>query len=149
MSEAESEAPRLAALDGIVAAWKQGDVEGVLAHLAEDVEFIYAIGQRPLQGKAIVRKLLTALSDQQNDVRWRHVHRAIAGNVVFAEGIDDYVNGEGVRIQHPFVTVFEFEGDLVRRWRDYYDQATLQRLEKGEPLSEWAAPLVAEDRGVA
>lgn len=149
MSGSGNARARMAALDGIVEAWKAGDVEGVLGFLAEDVEFIYAIGQRPLQGKTIVRKLLTALADQQQNVRWRHVHRAIDGDVVFAEGIDDYVNGEGVRIQHPFVTVFEFEGEQVRRWRDYYDQTTLQRLEKGEPLSEWAAPLVADDRGRA
>ena len=87
-------------IDAIIAAWKQGDVEAVLAHLTEDVEMIYAIGQKPLQGKAEVREMLSKLGGNQSDVRWRVLNRARAGDVVFVEGIDDYVNAAGHRVRH-------------------------------------------------
>jgi len=133
-------------IDAIIAAWKQGDVEAVLAHLTEDVEMIYAIGQKPLQGKAEVREMLSKLGGNQSDVRWRVLNRARAGDVVFVEGIDDYVNAAGHRVRHPYTSVYEFEEGRIRRWRDYFDLRTMLRAEQGEPPSEWLAPLVSEDR---
>ena len=59
------------------------------------------------------------------------------------------MNGEGHRVRNPYVSVYEFEGDEIRRWRDDVDQATLQAIEGGAPLSEWILPLVSEERGRA
>ncbi len=139
--------PQLAAVETIISSWRNHDIEPVLAQLHDDVEFTFAIGQRPAVGKDRVRMMLEFLQGHQSNVKWRTVNSAQNGNVVFSEGIDDYVNGDGHHIQTPHVTVFEFDGDKITRWRDYYDQRQLERAEAGEPISEWTQPLVADDRG--
>jgi len=141
-----SEPDPFSVIDTIIAAWKADDLETVLAQLTDDVEMIYAIGQKPLQGKAEVREMLSKLGGSQTDVRWRILNRARAGAVVFVEGIDDFVNAKGHRVQHPYVSVYEFEGGRVRRWRDYFDLRTMLRSEEGKPPSKWVLPLVSDER---
>lgn len=138
--------PQIDVLHSIIESWKHFDVEAVLEHLSDDIEFIFAIGQKPANGKEEVRRMLTGLAGHQRDVRWRLVHTAQSGSVVFAEGIDDYYNAAGHHIQTPHVSVYEFEGDQIRRWRDYYDQTTLGKAEAGKPLPKWLGPLVREER---
>lgn len=140
---------RFAVIDAVIDAWKRSDIDAVLEHVTDDVEFIYALGRRPILGKAAMRRVLEGLGGQQSEIRWRLVHRAQAGEVVFAEGIDDYVNPSGVRVRNPYVSVYEFEGAKIRRWRDYYDSAVLEKAEAGKPPPEWFAPLVSEERGAA
>lgn len=141
------QSPQLDVVDAIYAAWRRQDADAVLDHLHDDVEFIYALGQRPAVGKDRVAKLLAHLATNQRDIAWRWVNRAQAGDVVFVEAIDDYVNAAGHHVRTPFVTVYEFEGVQIRRWREYFDTRGLERVEAGEPISEWLEPLVAPDRG--
>jgi limonene-1,2-epoxide hydrolase len=144
MSEAS---PQFAAVDAIMAAWKLHDVEQVLEHLSDEIEFTFAIGKRPMVGKDRVRGLLEFLKTHQSDVKWRTVHRAQTGNVVFVEGVDDYVNVDGHHVLTPHVSIFEFDGDKITHWRDYYDQRQMEAAEAGEPISKWAEPFVAPARG--
>lgn len=130
-----------------MSAWQDREIEPVLAQLSNDVEFTFAIGKRPLVGKDRVRSMLEFLQSHQRDVKWRTVFRAQTGNVVFVEGIDDYINPDGHHVLTPHVSIFEFDGDKINRWRDYYDQRQLESAEAGEPISQWAAPFVAADRG--
>ncbi|MEM9135401.1 MAG: nuclear transport factor 2 family protein [Actinomycetota bacterium] len=147
MSTPEKVTPQIAAVEAIMAAWRDRRIEPVLDRLHDDIEFTYAIGKRPMVGKERIRGLLEFLQTHQRDVQWRTVHRAQTGDVVFVEGVDDFVNPDGHHVRTPHVTVFEFEGDEVIRWRDYYDQRQMEAAEAGEPSSEWLLPLVAPDRG--
>lgn len=128
-------------------AWQTHDIQAVLDQLAEEIEFTFAIGKRPMVGKERVRGLLEFLQGHQTDVKWRTVNRAQSGNVVFVEGIDDYINPDGHHVRTPHVSVFEFDGGHIVKWRDYYDQRQLEGAEAGDEISEWAEPLVAADRG--
>jgi limonene-1,2-epoxide hydrolase len=139
--------PQFAAVDAIMAAWTHHEIEPVLAQLSDEIEFTFAIGKRPMVGKNRVRGLLEFLQTHQSDVKWRTVHRAQTGNVVFVEGIDDYVNVDGHQVLTPHVSIFEFDGDKITRWRDYYDQRQMEAAEAGEPISQWAEPFVAAGRG--
>ena len=56
------------------------------------------------------------------------------------------MNAKGHRVQHPYVSVYEFEGGRVRRWRDYFDLRTMLRSEEGKPPSKWVLPLVSDER---
>ena len=140
---------RFAVLDAVIAAWKRGDLDAVLEHVTEDIEFLFALGRPPIVGKDAMRRVLEGLGGHQQEIRWRIVNRAQAGDVVFAEGIDDYVNPEGVRVRNPYVTVYEFEGARIRRWRDYYDGKVLERAEAGKAVPAWFAPLVSDERAIS
>ncbi|MEO1059845.1 MAG: nuclear transport factor 2 family protein [Actinomycetota bacterium] len=142
-----AQSPQLDVIDTIYEAWRRQDAETVLAQLHDGVEFVYALGQRPVVGTERVRRLLAHLAANQRDVAWRWVHRAQDGDVVFVEAIDDYINAAGHHVRTPFVTVYEFEGTKIRRWREYFDTRGLELVEAGEPISEWIEPLVAPERG--
>ncbi|BAN00959.1 nuclear transport factor 2 family protein [Ilumatobacter coccineus] len=141
-----SSSPQVDAVDAIIDAWRRHDIDTVLDQLHDDVVFTFAIGQRPAVGKARVRQMLEFLQGHQTQVRWRTINSAQNGDMVFTEGVDDYVNPAGHRVQTPHATVFEFDGDKIVAWRDYYDQRQMEQAEAGEPLSEWGAALVADDR---
>jgi limonene-1,2-epoxide hydrolase len=127
----------------IIEAWKRGDVDGVLSHLAEDVEYHYLVGERPLIGKDWVRRFLEKFGHGQTDIRWRVVNHASNGDRLLVEGIDDYVDAEGRRIQTPYMGIFEFRDGKVRRWRDYVDTGLIAKAKAGEAFPEWLEALIA------
>jgi limonene-1,2-epoxide hydrolase len=129
-------------VESLIAAWKRRDPEAVLALLTDDVVYHYHVGARPLIGKDRVRRFLHKFGEGQKDIRWRIVHHAQNGNVLLVEGIDDYVDAEGRRIQTPYMGVFEFRDERICGWRDYLDAALAERARQGEPHPEWVQGLI-------
>lgn len=143
-----SEEPQhIETLRALIARWKEGDAEGVLERVTEDVVYHYHVGSPPIRGRDVLARFLASFGAGQKDKRWRIVHHAQTGDTLLVEGVDDFVNAEGRRIQTPYMGVFEFEGGKIRAWRDYHDMAVMQSLEKGEPLPDYLEELA--DRGHA
>jgi len=134
--------PRIDIVRSIMEAWGRHDIDTVLAHVADDVEWHYHVGSRPVQGSADMRKVLDKLQHHQLQSRWRVIRHAEADDAVFIEAIDDYVNPDGYRVQAPYMGVYEFDGETVTAWRDYVDLAEMSKAETGEPLPEWIEALV-------
>lgn len=131
---------------GIIEAWKRKDIDGVLSHLTEDVEYHYLVGERPLIGHSWVRRFLEKFGDGQTDIRWRIVNHATSGDTLLVEGIDDYVDAEGRRIRTPYMGAFELRDGKVCAWRDYCDTGLIAKAKAREPWPEWLEALCAEDR---
>lgn len=129
-------------LEALIDAWKRKDLARVLDFVTDDLVYHFHVGSRPIVGKATFEKFLKRLGAEQRDVGWRIVRHAQSGDVLFVEGFDDYTDAEGRRIRHPYAGVFEFRDGRIRRWRDHFDLALLQRLQAGEPLPEWLEELV-------
>lgn len=127
----------------IIESWRSLDVEAVLGHLAEDVEYHYLVGLEPLCGKNEVRAFLEKFGADQTDIRWKILNHAENGDTLLVEGLDDYVDGKGRRIRTPYMGVFEFENGKVRRWRDYLDPALVKRDKLGEAQEPWVETLIA------
>jgi len=144
VSAAES-SDRAEIVRAIMEAWGRHDIDSVLSHVADDVEWHYHVGSRPVQGRDNMRKVLDKLQHHQLQSRWRLVRHAEADDAVFIEAIDDYVNPSGNRVQAPYMGVYEFDGATVTAWRDFVDLAEMSKAESGEPLSDWVQALV--DRG--
>lgn len=89
-----------------------------------------------------MRRLLEKFGQGQSEILWRIVHHARNGDTLLVEGVDDDVNGEGRRVRMPYMGVFEFDGGLIRGWRDDLDAGLVARNEAGEPLPEWVEALV-------
>ena len=128
-------------IEHLIACWKRNDAEGVLDLLTEDVVYHYHVGSRPLRGKEWVRRFLTKFGAGQKDIRWRIVHHAAQGNVLLVEGVDDYVDANGRRIQTPHMGAFEFRDGKIAQWRDYLDAKLIAQAETGEPAAEWIEEL--------
>ncbi len=133
---------KLEVLRALIAAWKAGDIEGVLGHLHEDVVWHYAAAVAPpARGKAKARKFLETFRPQLGEVRWRLVDFAETGERLFVEGVEDYTQTDGAVVVAPYAGVFEFDGDLVIGWRDYVDVGVMEAQKAGGPASAWVLAL--------
>lgn len=135
--------PHIDVVNGIIEAWKHGDIDGVLSHLTEDVEYHYLVGQRPLVGQEWVRRFLEKFGAGQTDIRWRIVNHASNADRLLVEGVDDYVDAEGRRIRTPYMGIFEFRDGRVCRWRDYVDTGLIAQAKAQEAFPDWLEALIA------
>lgn len=120
----------------VIAAWQAKDIDGVLAHMTDDIVWHYAAAATPpVRGKATARKLLDRFHSDMHGIQWRIFNYAEAGDRLFIEGVDDYRTSEGKRIAAPYAGVLEFRGDLICGWRDYVDLGVIESQRAGQPLS--------------
>lgn len=123
-------------LRAVIAAWGRLDVEGVLEHLHDDITWNNSGGLRkPVQGKEAMRKALLAMKDKIADSKWRLFDWAEKGDVVWMEGADEFIRKDGVRIAVPYAGVLEFEGAVIRHWREYFDGRLQEKMLAGEGVS--------------
>lgn len=98
------------------------DHEEFLKHLSDDIEYHYHMSSRPLIGKEWVQKFLTKYDSITADVVWRIDRYAEVDNCMLLEGYEEYTDlRTGERTAHPYMGVFEFDGDKVSKWRDYFE----------------------------
>ena len=98
------------------------DHESFLSHLSDDIEYHYHVGSRPLIGKEWVQKFLNKYDSITEDVVWRIDRYAEVDDCLLLEGYEEYTDlRTGDRIAHPYMGVFEFSGDKVTGWRDYFE----------------------------
>lgn len=128
----------------LIAHWQQGELDAVLALLADDIEFHYLVGAPPLTDKQKIRRFFEAMAQQQSQNRWRIIHYAENGPLLLVEGIEDFVNADGHRVQVPYMGAFEIRDGKIVRWRDYLDPALMDRSARGETHADWIVKLLAE-----
>lgn len=133
----------------IIEAWKRGDIETVLDAVCEDVVYHYHVGSRPLEGREAIRRFLEKFGAGQTEIAWSITRHSETGDLLMVEGVDDYVNAEGVRIRTPYAGVFEFRDGRIWRWRDYVDSAAIAAARAGKPVPSWVEPLLVAESGSA
>lgn len=105
--------------------WSEGDIEGALDFCTDDVIAVNVpIGS--IEGKAAVREFLRKFGAGMSEVRYEVHHLLENGDTVLLEGQENYTKN-GKRVALPYMTAFEFQGPLIKEWRDYFDYATLER----------------------
>jgi len=121
------------ALRNMIAAWQRLDVEGVMSFLHEDVIWYNSGGARPpVHGKPAMRKALEAMRETITETRWRLFATAENGNTVWMEGVDEFVRKDGKRVAIPYAGLLEFDGGLIREWREYYDSKLIDQALSGD-----------------
>jgi len=140
--EANSSGERIDVVRALMRAWSAHDVEGVLALVSDDVIWHYAVGLPPCLGKAAMGEFLTGLAGHQQELAWRLTNHAETNDRVLVEGVDDYVNPAGHRVQVPYMGAYDFDGDSITGWRDYVDMRTMRAAEKGGGVPEHLVALV-------
>ena len=106
----------------------RGPIDGWTALLADDVDYVNVpIGG--VKGRDAARRFLEPfVGDGRNALVGAEIlHTTSAGNVVMNERVETWVKGD-VRVVLPVAGVFEIEDGKIRKWRDYFDLATVQPL---------------------
>jgi limonene-1,2-epoxide hydrolase len=133
----------LSTYKAIIAAWKAKDIEGVLAHLHDDVVWHFAVAaEPPVVGKAGARKFMQRFGATMTEVRWRVFDYAESGERLFVEGVDEFTTADGKVVAAPYAGVLEFRDGLVIGWRDYVDVGVMAAQQAGAPISKQVAALM-------
>ncbi|MDR3508828.1 MAG: limonene-1,2-epoxide hydrolase family protein [Caulobacteraceae bacterium] len=103
-----------------IGAWEARDLEGILARLTPNA-FYHNVGTAPAIGAQAIRGLIEGFLGGAEKVEWtvHHIAETPSG-AVLTERTDVFVMG-GKPLTIPVMGVFEFEGDLISSWRDYFD----------------------------
>ena len=116
----------------IIAAWKTQDVEGVLAHVTDDIIWQNSGGFAPaIQGKAQMRAALQGMAPHIAESHWRIFDYAEVSERLFSEGVDEFVTKTGARVAIPYACVQVFRGSLIAEWREYFDGRLLGLMKAG------------------
>jgi limonene-1,2-epoxide hydrolase len=109
-----------------IAAWEARDVEAILDLMTPDARYLN-VGMPEAVGRDAIGAFITPFVAAASAIRWtvRHIGETADG-AVLTERIDVFVIG-GREVTVPVMGVFEFDGELIRAWRDYFDLADFQR----------------------
>ncbi|MEQ8935487.1 MAG: nuclear transport factor 2 family protein [Amphiplicatus sp.] len=120
----------------LIAAWSRLDIEGVLVHLHDDIVWNNSGGLRkPILGKKAMRAALESMKGNIEESKWRLFDWAEVGDTVWMEGVDEFIRKDGIRIAIPYAGVLEFEGKVIRKWREYFDGRLQEKMLAGEGVS--------------
>ncbi len=135
---------RIEVLKAIIEAWcERHDIDAVLAHLTEDVQWHYsAVAAPPVVGHAGARAFLEQHKKRARRPRWQVFACAESDNALFIEGADSFELPSGQRVVIPYMGILEFDGARICGWRDYLDAGTAAACMSGQPLPEHARALI-------
>jgi limonene-1,2-epoxide hydrolase len=103
-----------------IAAWEARDLEGILGRMTADATYLN-VGLSEAKGHEAIRATITPFLMAATAVRWTITHIAeTPDGVVLTERVDEFVIGEKT-LSIPVMGAFEFEGELISAWRDYFD----------------------------
>ena len=103
-----------------IAAWEARSVEDILSRMTPDATYLN-VGLSEAKGHEAIRAAVTPFLTTASEVHWTITHIAeTETGVVLTERIDVFVIGEKT-LSVPVMGAFEFDGDLISGWRDYFD----------------------------
>jgi limonene-1,2-epoxide hydrolase len=103
-----------------IGAWEARDVEAILSRMTQGAAYLN-VGLSEAKGREAIRATVTPFLTTASEVRWTITHIAeTQDGVVLTERIDVFVIGQKT-LSVPVMGAFEFEGDLISAWRDYFD----------------------------
>ena len=103
-------------------AWCARDVEAILSFFTDDAEYINIPMDPPNRGIAQIRAFIEGFVGMLDSIEFVVHKQVVQGDLVMNERTDRIVmNGKSIDL--PVMGVFEFRGDKIAKWRDYFDMA--------------------------
>ena len=112
----------------MLGSWQGRDVETIVSFFTEDAVYTNVPIDPPNIGKQQIREFLNWFFGAVGDLEFT-IARQVAGadGSVMNERIDR-LDFAGKVVDLPVMGVFEFRGNLICAWRDYFDMALLDAL---------------------
>ena len=107
-------------VQNFIAKWENKDVDGIIDSFCDN-PFYHNIPMEPLQSKESIRQFIEPFIEPVTSVQWTVNFIAEDKNgVVLTERVDSFEYGDK-KVSLPVMGTFEFEGDKIKRWRDFFD----------------------------
>lgn len=113
----------LAVVRAVVDAIARKDYDRALPHFTEDCEYTN-LPMGSVTGPAGIRAVLEPFFGPTLENDLKILRSASEGNLVFTERLDRHRIDSGW-VDLPVTGVFEFRGNKIAVWREYFDMATL------------------------
>jgi limonene-1,2-epoxide hydrolase len=110
----------------LITAWEKRSVDDILATMTPNVRYLN-VGMPEMEGHEAIRAGLAGFLGVSTKVHWTVHHIAETKNgTVLTERTDVFEMGPKT-VSIPVMGVFEFEGDKISAWRDYFDVPDFQK----------------------
>ena len=123
MSTTLTDEQKIAAGRRMAEAWRALDWRAVADMFAPD-GVLHSMMVEPIVGREAVFKRVSGLGDGLESITLNIRHMGVIDGVLYMERTDEFVI-RGKTGSAPVVGVLEFEGPLIKVWREYYDRAHL------------------------
>jgi ketosteroid isomerase-like protein len=112
------------ALEAMMAASKRKDHDAFLDTLADDFEYHWRMGAKPIRDKTAMRKFIRNYEATFDQREWTVLNWAERDETILVEGMEKlYDRARDVLIDNPFMQAIEFRSGKICKLRDYYDSA--------------------------
>jgi limonene-1,2-epoxide hydrolase len=123
MSESLTDEQKIAIGREMAEAWRVMDWRKVADMFTAD-GVLHSMMVDPIVGRDAVFKRVSGLGDGLESITLNIRHMGVIDGVLYMERSDEFVI-RGKFGSAPVVGVLEFEGGLIKVWREYYDRAHL------------------------
>ena len=117
-----------ARVSAMLASWKGRDVDVILSFFTDDAIYTNVPIDPPNRGKAEIRAFLEWFFGAVRDLEFTTLRQAESADGTVMNERVDRLDFAGKVVDLPIMGVFEFRGDLICAWRDYFDMALLDAL---------------------
>ena len=102
------------------AAWTRMDADELAAYFTEDGVY-HNIPVDPMVGHEAIRMMIEGFTAGLKVKVFRIDNMISNGPMVVTERVDIFEKEDGSEIELPVLGIFEFEGDKIAKWREYFD----------------------------
>ena len=118
-------------IDRFIAAWAKKDVDLIMSFFTPDAIYINVPIEPPNVGQEMIRKTIEGFVGMAEAIEFRvHQQGESSKGVVLNERTDRFKIG-GRWVEAGVMGVFEFDGDKIKAWRDYFDMAQFTKAMTG------------------
>lgn len=100
--------------------WAEADFDGVVAFFTEDATY-HNIPVDPMVGHEQIRAMIDGFTAGLEVVEFKILEMLSRGSTVITERVDVFRKPDGGLVELPVMGIFEFEGDKIANWREYFD----------------------------
>ena len=101
-------------------AWAEGDHDKVVSFFTEDGIY-HNIPVDPMVGHEAIRMMIDGFTAGLKVKVFRIDTMISNGSTVITERVDIFEKPDGGEISLPVMGIFEFEGDKIAKWCEYFD----------------------------
>jgi limonene-1,2-epoxide hydrolase len=117
-----------ARVTAMLASWQNRDIETIVSFFTDDAVYTNVPIDPPNVGKAQIREFLNWFFGAVGELEFTIVRQNEGPDGTVMNERIDRLDFAGTVVDLPIMGVFEFRGELICAWRDYFDMALLDGL---------------------